>query len=444
MHLLPKSVIAFLLLASAGLAQLPPSPQKIQAAVRGAEANMERAHQEIWRRFIDEHGILIDFSDTNGAFARPTADEFRQNQPNALGWWTPTENGAMFNGLYLDGICQRWLHRREEADRFKARKLVQGLLLLASVGDTPGFIGRGVATDGKTPPSMGSNDQTSPWFYGLWRYLNSGLAEPEERQKIIAKMVEVADALHSTEWRLPTTSYAPARYRNSFGIFTWEGAPRLLFILKAMHHLTGDAKWDQLYQSAARESGGEPRRTRLQICADGMRFDKPKQYRWTGVTSTVDVRALWEMEKDPAMRAAYEQGLNASARSAAIDIARWHQLDHRELQPYLQDWRKLKQWWKPQHTEQEALDVAAAQLNELVRLSPRRDQELGLVREPLWMAWIVALAPDVTLADRHRSEILGAIDHYQYEQLFYSQFFPAESVWFRLQNTGNPAASKLR
>ena len=394
---------------------------------------MENAHREIWRRFVDEHGILIDFSDTNGAFARPTAEEFRQNKPNALGWWTPTENGSMFNGLYLDGICQRWLHRREKADRVKARKLVQGLLLLASVGDTPGFIGRGLATDGKTPPSMGSNDQTSPWFYGLWRYLDSGMAAPDERQRIVSKMVEVADALLATEWRLPTTSYAPARYRNSFGIFTWEGAPRLLFILKAMHQVTRDAKWDRLYQDAAREVGGEPRRSRLQICADGMRFDKPKQYRWTGVTSTVDVRALWEMETDPAMRAAYEQGLIASARSAAADISRWHQLDHQDLKPFLHDWRSLNQLWKPQHTEQDALDVSQTQLNELVRLSPRRDQELGLVREPLWMAWIVTLAPDAALVDRHRTEILGALGHYQYDRLHYSQFFPAETVWFRLQ-----------
>jgi hypothetical protein len=395
---------------------------------------MEAAHREIWHRFVDEHGIVLDFTDTNGSFARPTPEEFRQNQPNALGWWTPVENGSMFNGLYLDGLCQRWLARHDEADRRKAKKLVEGLLRLASVGDTPGFIARGVATDGRTPPSMGSNDQTSPWFYGLWRYVQTGLAEPDDRKRIVAKMTEVADALLANSWRLPTTSYAPARYRNSFAIFTWEGAPRLLFILKAMHQLTGDPKWDRLYHEAARETGGEPVRSRLQICADGMRFDKPKQYRWTGVTSTVDVRALWEMETDPALRAAYEKGLNASARSAAIDIGRWHQLDHGDLKPFLSNWRTLNQWWKPQHTEQDALDVAQAQLDQLVKMSPRRDQELGLVREPLWMAWIVTLAPDRTLSEQRRDEILGAINHYRYDQLHYSQFFAAEAVWFRLQN----------
>ncbi|RRB01050.1 hypothetical protein [Larkinella rosea] len=396
--------------------------------------NVEKAHQEIWRRFIDEHAILIDFADFDGRFDRPTAAEFRENKPNALGWWTPTENGSMFNGLYLDGICQRWMHRRNEADRQKAKRLAQGLLFLASIGDTPGFIGRGVATDGKTPPAMGSNDQTSPWFYGLWRYLDTGMPDPPERRQIIAKMTEVANALLANNWRLPTMSYSPSKYRNSFATFNWEGAPRLLFILKALHQLTGDAKWNQLYQDAAREMGGEPRRSRLQICAEGMKFDIPKQFRWTGVSSTVDVRALWEMEKDPEMRKAYEEGLNASARSAASGISLWHQFDRNDQKTFLHDWRTLNQWWKPQHSEQDALDVSQTELNELVKLSPRRNQELGFVREPLWMAWIVTMAPDRKLVEQHRSEIRGALTHFRADKLYYSQFFPAEAVWFRLQN----------
>ncbi|WP_421829825.1 hypothetical protein [Larkinella sp.] len=396
--------------------------------------NVEKAHQEIWRRFIDEHAILIDFADFNGHFDRPTAAEFRANKPNALGWWTPTENGSMFNGLYLDGICQRWMHRRNEADRQKAKRLAQGLLFLASIGDTPGFIGRGVATDGKTPPAMGSNDQTSPWFYGLWRYLDTGMPDPPERRQIIAKMTEVANALEVNNWRLPTMSYSPSKYRNSFATFNWEGAPRLLFILKAMHQLTGDAKWDQLYQKAAREVGGDAQRSRLQICAEGMKFDVPKQFRWTGVSSTVDVRALWEMERDPVLRKAYEDGLNASARSAASGITLWHQFDHNDPKTFLHDWRTLNRWWKPQHSEQDALDVSQTELNELVKLSPRRNQELGFVREPLWMAWIVTMAPDRKLVEQHRAEIRGALANVRADKLYYSQFFPAEAVWFRLQH----------
>ena len=130
----------------------------------------EKVHAEVWRRFIDEHDILIDYADTDGSFPRPTAEECREQKPNALGWWTPIENGSMFNGMYLDAAVHRWKISRAEADKEHARRMADALLMLSSLGP-PGFIARGVADDGKTPYPMGSNDQTAPWFYGLWKYL---------------------------------------------------------------------------------------------------------------------------------------------------------------------------------------------------------------------------------------------------------------------------------
>ena len=104
------------------------------AAINDAADAAQKIHDEIWRRFIDEHGILIDYTDFDGSFPRPTAEECREERPNALGWWTPIENGSMFNGLYLDAAVHRWKISRAEADKDKARKLVEGLLLLASLG----------------------------------------------------------------------------------------------------------------------------------------------------------------------------------------------------------------------------------------------------------------------------------------------------------------------
>src|SRR4051794_11665259 len=71
-------------------------------------ANVERAHAEIWRRFIDGHDVLVDYTDYEGKFPCPTPAECRAGKPNALGWWSPIENGSMFNGMYLDGMCARW------------------------------------------------------------------------------------------------------------------------------------------------------------------------------------------------------------------------------------------------------------------------------------------------------------------------------------------------
>jgi len=396
---------------------------------------LNNAHKEIWRRFIDQNNILIDYADFNGIYPRPTSEEFRENKPNALAWWTPTENGSMFNGLYLDGICRRWIFFKKKEDKMKAKRLVKGLLLLASAGDTPGVICRSVATDSKTPPAMGSNDQTSPWFYGLWRYIYSGLPDKKEKKMIITKMLEVANVLKSLDWQLPTNSYSPSKYRNSLAGFEWESAPRLLFVLKAMHYLTGDEQWNKLYRVAAMEKGGESNRSRVEICAYGMYFDKNKVNRWTGVTSTVDLLALWEMETDPSLKKSYSDGLNASARSAASGLELWKKFDNNDDKYMMLDWRTLNQWWKPQYSLQDALDVAQKQLIELDKLSPRRPQELYNVRESIWMSWIITMATDRNLIDQHRKEILSAIDYFQYDKLYYSQFFPVESVWYRLQES---------
>ena len=122
------------------------------------------AHKEIWRRFIDQYGIMIDFADMAGNVSLPTPEECKLGKPNALGWWAPIENGAMFNGLYMDAAVNRWNHTRSDEDATKARKLMEGLLLLNSISDVKGFVGRGVSTDGKSHYPMGSNDQSSP----LW------------------------------------------------------------------------------------------------------------------------------------------------------------------------------------------------------------------------------------------------------------------------------------
>src|SRR5688500_19971898 len=49
---------------------------------------------------------------------------------------------------------------------------------------------------------------------------------------------------------------------------------------------------------------------------------------YTTLFRSVDLLALWEMEEDPAMRAAYEEGLNASAKSAAETISLWKKFDN--------------------------------------------------------------------------------------------------------------------
>ena len=91
------------------------------------------------------------------------------------------------------------------ADREQARRLAQGLLACASVSDVPGFIARGMGTDGKCHYPMGSQDQTHPWFYGLHAYATSGLPDAEERKIVVDKMNEVAERWKRRTGNAPVT-----------------------------------------------------------------------------------------------------------------------------------------------------------------------------------------------------------------------------------------------
>src|SRR5207237_9753667 len=122
-----------------------------------AASAVEQAQAEIWRRFIDRNGIMLDFTALDGMVSLPTPEECREGKPNALGWWSPIENGAMFNGLYMDAAVNRWRHTKSADDAANVRRLMEGLLLLNSISDVRGFIGRGVSTDGKSHYPMGSN-----------------------------------------------------------------------------------------------------------------------------------------------------------------------------------------------------------------------------------------------------------------------------------------------
>lgn len=406
---------------------------QIARASSATEAAIEIAHAEIWRRLIDRHGVMLDFSELDGSVAIPEPDECRLGKPNALGWWSPIENGAFFNGLYMDAAVGRWRMTRATPDAEKARRLAQGLMLLASIGTVKGFVGRGVATDGRAHYPMGSDDQTLPWFYGLWRFLDSGIATGEEKASIGAKLVEVADEIVRRNWDLPAED--PFRTRGCFRGFLFYQAPRLLFVAKLIHKITGDLKWNTIYQDALRERGGEGNRSRLEFCERGMVYDHAhggRRHSWTTSNCVAAMRALWELEEDRAIRAAMLAGLQASATVAMESLPIALKFDNDEERHFESDWRKLNASWVPQTSALEAQDLAQAQSRELGKLSPRRGQELSYVREPVFAAWIATLAPDKATLKQREADLLRVLGHYHYDRLRYSQFFPAEAAWWRL------------
>ncbi|MEN9944674.1 MAG: hypothetical protein RLY18_632, partial [Pseudomonadota bacterium] len=113
--------------------------------------------------------------------------------------------------------------------------------------DVKGFVGRGVSTDGKSHYPMGSNDQTLPWFLGLWRYWQSGIATEAEKAKITQHLVTTAEEIVRLGWKMPAEK--PFGTRGSFEGFHFEEVSRKLFTMRALHAVTGDAKWQSMYSN---------------------------------------------------------------------------------------------------------------------------------------------------------------------------------------------------
>ena len=396
---------------------------------------IEHAHSEIWRRFIDDYGVMIDFTDLDGSVNLPTPEECRAGKPNALGWFQPIENGAMFNGLYMDAAVNRWRATKSDENAAKARRLMEGLLLLNSISEVKGFVGRGVSTDGRSHYPMGSNDQTGPWIIGLWRYLDSGIATDGEKVRIKKHLVETVEAIVALNWQMPAEP--PFGIRGTFQGFHFEEASRMLFTIKLMSLLTGEVKWAELYIAEGRKRDPESGLTKLEICGRGMKYFYAKTHNWTSCVAVAALRALWELENDSELKGIFADGLKASAILAVESLPLAVQFDHDDGTTFSQDWRKaMMPVWKQQTTEHEAVELAQAQLREFVKISPRRQPESNFIREPVSAAWIVSLCPDKEVMKLHVTDIERIVARYDYTQLYYCTFFWVESAWWRLKEAG--------
>lgn len=397
-----------------------------------AQEPAEQAHREIWRRFIDPYGIMLDFTDLDGSVNYPTPEECRDGKPNALGWWTPIENGAMFNGLYMDAMVLRWQHSKSEVDAAKARRLMEGLLLLNSISSVKGFVGRGVSTDGKAHYAMGSNDQTLPWLVGLWRYRQSGIATAEELTRIDRHLTETIEEIMRRGWKMPAEP--PFNTRGTFDGFHFDEVARMLLSLKLMHSVTREEKWHTLYLAELQKRSPEKNRTKLEVCEAGMSFYYAKTHNWTSCTAVSALRGLWELETDSSIKDRYRSGLVASAKLAAESLPLAMQFDPKDNSVFQQDWRAtMLPLWTTQQTEHESVALAERQLREFVKTSPRRQKETAFIREPASAAWIVTLCPDLDVVKQHSTAIEQVISRYDYSRLYYSTFFWVEGAWWRLK-----------
>ncbi|MFA6100844.1 MAG: hypothetical protein WCV67_09450 [Victivallaceae bacterium] len=396
---------------------------------RSASEAVEEAHRALWSKFVDRHGIILDFI---GEI--PTPQDCATGKPNALGWFCPIENGPMFTGLYLPAACERARRSGASADKDNARKLAQGLLKCASVSDVPGMIVRGMATDGQSHYPLGSDDQTHPWFLGLHAYWKSGIPSAAEKAEIVRKVKEVADVLDKNGWKCPCDGSFKGQFRGGFKGELFRDAARYLFMLKAVHEMTGDPVWLERYTRAQTERPGKRGLTRLEICAAGygpdIEFLKWNRrawphWNWIFVGSQASLRQLAGMETDATIKAQFQAGLAAGAREALTGIAECVKFDNNDTKTFgSANWRQVYSKWVPQKTQAEAMKLSESGDNK--KKGERDGYEHQFMNAPLAAAAIVALAGDPA----RRDAVERAICHYDYQKIYGSRFFFAECAYY--------------
>ena len=393
---------------------------------------VENVHAVLWGKFVGANGLIHDY-----VGEVPTPEDCALGKPNAIGWWSPIENGPMFTGLYLPAACERARRSGNPADKEQARRLAQGLLLCASVSDVPGFIARGTGSDGKCHYPLGSDDQTHPWFYGLHAYAMSGLPDAAERHRIVGKMCEVANVLEKTGWRCPCDGAFKGDFRGGFRGHLFRDAVRYLYLLRAMFDVTRDDIWLQRYRAALAERPEKSDITRVEICALGYPFDREaiphidETQLWIYVGSQGALAKLAEMETDEAFRKCYRAGLAVNATNAFAAVGTYRQFDNNDKKVFGHaNWRAGYPEWFPQKTQEEALRLSRT--GDKTRLGERKGYEVRFMRNPLAAAAIVVLAG----GNFDRGEIGSAITHYEYEKLNMAECFFAECAYYAFV-TGN-------
>jgi len=408
------------------------------ASAETVVGSVEQAHRILWEKFIGANGVIHDF-----VGEIPTPADCKEGRPNAIGWWSPIENGPFFTGLYLAAACERARRSGEAVDKSNAAKLAQGLLLCASVSDVPGMIVRGTGTDGRCHYPLGSDDQTHPWFYGLHTYVKSGLPGDAERRRIIAEMQAVAGVLQSNGWRCPCDGAFKGQFRGGYTGHLFRDAVRYLYLLRAMYDVTGEPVWLERYQKALAEKPGHAEKSRLELCSEGYAADRSAIARidesqlWIYVGCQGSLAKLIAMESDERVRSYYRRGLALNAANALKMIDVYRQFDNADTKVFGHaNWRVGYPEWFPQKTQADALKMSRTKDSK--KLGLRKNYEVRAMRNPLAVAVIIAMGGGT----EGREAIERAICHYDYSKLNMAEFFFAECAWYALPDSCRACLSR--
>jgi hypothetical protein len=261
----------------------------------------------------------------------------------------------------------------------------------------------------------------------------SGIPAKEEHTQIIAKMKEVAEVLQGNGWRCPADGAFKGDFRGKYLGHWFRDAVRYLYLLRAMHEVTGDEVWLERYRKALSEVPEKSEKTRLELCAEGWAADSHEiknietSQLWIYVGCQRSLQLLAKLETDPSIRKNFLTGLTWNAQNALPALEKFHEFDNNDTQLFgHRHWREAYTTWFPQPSQAEAERLARIPGN--AKLGTRKHYEGRHVRNPLAAAALMALSGDTT----HRETIERAIRHYDYSKLNMAEFFFAECAFYAL------------
>lgn len=389
-------------------------------------------------RFISPEHILYDYVGTNGEILLPTPEECRNNQPNALGWWSPIENGAFFNGDYLLSQCKRYEVEKSDDAQSMIRKLVSGLYKLQDVCETPGMIARGVGSDGQCHYRASSNDQVIPWLLGLWSYLSTDIPSDKERSECVARLKKQLDALIAADWSIPGegAEYTRGSMLTEDGLEGCLATVHIAIATKIYADIIDDPdeSLHRRYLDAPLKSG----KTRLDIISEG--FSSVTWENWFGWFVShyqYAVRELYRREKDPKRKELFREALVKLAKAAAPGILDYRNFERKQKRSFNPDWRTMLSEWQPHNSSDEAATIAIQELPVWNNACPAVHEDKSSLLKSLPAAWIVTMSEDPALIEEWLPEIVNAIQWFDYDHIYYGALFFVENVVWEIINYSN-------
>jgi hypothetical protein len=200
----------------------------------------------------------------------------------------------------------------------QGHRVFQGAWSLYAAGPRPGFIVRGLHPDDPDSyPLNTSVDQYTWYVYGLWKWYHSHACTAEEEAGIQQILHDVCTLIEAEGFDIRDAHGAPTQGCD-IGVIRSDRSSRLLAIYRVGHDVTGDDRWRGIYHEKLRENGW----ARLRSLLD------PEQVAWPygrglgrqGAESLhatqVSLVTLFELERDPPVKAAYLEALRVHARLA--------------------------------------------------------------------------------------------------------------------------------